>query len=265
VEAGVVAACAALVSGVTVSGALVVSGANVVDGTSVVVVLPGCSVSLGSPAVVDSAGGGAALSVVGSCAISGMLVGACPAVDSGVKDSGVSGRLRFGTASGGRATVRVVAHGPPATQVSPAAAAAVINCAPSGAVSATLTRKDVVASDPAVPSTVDAGTSQAIARACRSSVSEPSASSPAVLMTVALPSRPERSSTTRAPSGLTAVSVYVIESPGRTSLPDGGSAVTVTLGWRGTDADDGTPANIGNPATTMTTTASALLTLLSVG
>lgn len=69
----------------------------------------------------------------------------------------------------------------PGSQVSPSAAAAVINRAPSGALSATVTRKDVVASDPAVFGTVDAGTSQVTVRACRSSVSPLSASSSAVL------------------------------------------------------------------------------------
>ena len=48
----------------------------------------------------------------------------------------------------------------------------------------------------------------------------------------------------------------MIESPGCTSPPDDGSAVTVTLSGDGTDANDETPANIGNPAATMTTTAS---------
>ena len=74
---------------------------------------------------------------------------------------------------------------------------------------------------------------------------------------------------TRAPygsgSGLAAVSVYVIESPGCTSLPDAGSALAVTLSSEGTDADDATPAHIGKPAATKTTTASASVTLLNLG
>src|SRR6478752_5297107 len=164
----------------------------------------------------------------------------------------------------GRLTVRMTAQGPPAMHVSPSAAAVAVSSAPSGAESATATRKEVLASSAPPRSAGSAGTSHATVSARSSSVSPPAASSPGVLRTVASSRRPERSATTRAPSATgstaVAVSVYVMESPGSTSLPDAGSAVTVTLDKEADGADHAAPADIGTPATTRTTTPTALAT-----
>lgn len=82
-------------------------------------------------------------------------------------------------------------------------------------------------------------------------------SSRALLVILALPSRPDRSSTTVAPlgnaCGLPAVSVYVIVAPALTVLPEAGCAVAVTV-----SGELGVAAEVAVTATraaTVTTTA----------
>jgi hypothetical protein len=156
------------------SGALVDVGAP----ARAVLVVP--VVIVGSVAAVDPVAGSGAVVDVGVLATVKTLFWACAVVDSGVADE-----LGTGVALGGSATVKTVAHGLPATHVSPFAAASVVNFAPSGAVAATVTRNEVLALDPAVPTAVNAGTSQVTVLARWSRVSPRSANSPVVLETSA--------------------------------------------------------------------------------
>jgi hypothetical protein len=105
--------------------------------------------------------------------------------------------LAFGVGGGGAVTVRAVAQSPPSGHVLPAGAAPVVRSVPSLAVSATVTRNEALASEPAVR----AGTAHVTVPALASRVSLLPARSLAVDDTRALSRTPDRSSTTTAPSG----------------------------------------------------------------
>jgi hypothetical protein len=97
-----------------------------------------------------------------------------------------------------RATVSVVAHGSFAAQRLPFAAAAVVSLVPAGAPVATLASKLTVA-DRGAPWVPSAGTVQVSFLEPALSVRPRFASSAVDVVIFALPSRPERSSTTTAP------------------------------------------------------------------
>lgn len=98
---------------------------------------------------------------------------------------------------GGSATVRVVAHGLPAVQAGPPCnTAAVVSFAPPGAVLDTIAWKEEVIVEPCVAGVPVAGTSQVSVLLFVLSVRPCLVRSAGLVVTVALPSRSERLSTT---------------------------------------------------------------------
>jgi hypothetical protein len=152
--------------------------------------------------------GWAALFVAVGVAVGGALgrgVGPASLVD--VVD-GVGVGVAVGV--GDVATVSVVAHGSLAPQLWPWRAAAVVSFAPPGAAVATVAWNVAVA-EVDVACVPSGGTVQVSALCVASSVRPRWASSPVLVAILALPSSPDRSSTTAAPPGtgrwLRAVSV----------------------------------------------------------
>jgi hypothetical protein len=122
-------------------------------------------------------------------------------VAEGVGDGdGVEAGDGDGVEAGAAATVSVVAHGSPAAQRLPRGAAAVVSFVPPSAVAATVAANVAVA-DGGAPWVPIADKVQVTALSPASSARPLLASSPALLAMLALPSRPDRSSTTVAPAG----------------------------------------------------------------
>jgi hypothetical protein len=115
-----------------------------------------------------------------------------------------------GARAAGAATTREVAHGSPTTQEVPCRAAAVDGFAPPGAEGATCA-SNVAVAEVGAPGEPRAGSVQVSALCVASGARPLRASSPALLVMLALLSSPDRSSTTVAPvakgCGLRAVSV----------------------------------------------------------
>jgi hypothetical protein len=104
---------------------------------------------------------------------------------------------------GATTTVRAVAHPALVPQLAPSGAAAVATLLPAGAVVSTATWKEAVATEVGVPGAPSAGVVQVSVLVFGSIVMACLARSATVLVTVACPRSPDRSSTTVPPEGRT--------------------------------------------------------------
>jgi hypothetical protein len=102
-------------------------------------------------------------------------------------------------------TVNVVAQASLAEHAPPCTAAAVVSFVPAGALAATRTWKVAVAIERDDPGSFNAGTDQLSVLALRSIAMDCLTRSASVVVTMACPSRPDRSSTTIVPDGCVTV------------------------------------------------------------